>query len=296
MNLSLYFLKLKIKRRFDIMFAGFNLDNLDNKFFGDKFEYYEKIGKQHLTSVEGDIYTTLSSYIKSGTTDGTKLQNDWFPKINADIFISHSHKDEQLANALSGWLYSEFKLRCFVDSNMWRNMNTLLEDINDTFSNKRPDGNGGKIYDHKLCKIASTHVNMMLNIALQKMIDKTEVVILLNTVNSINKYEDHLQESKLSTYSSWIYSEIICTEIIRKQPLSEYRRADKIENSFYFSENLRNLEIEYDIELSHLQKITPSDLKNWNAQWDSKYIPLDLLYIITIPQKVNDLSEFYDKF
>lgn len=53
---------------------------------------------------------------------------------------------------------------------------------------------------------------MMLNIALQNMIDNTEVVFLINTSNSIDKYD-----GPASTFSPWIYSEIITTTLIRKK-------------------------------------------------------------------------------
>lgn len=52
----------------------------------------------------------------------------------------------------------------------------------------------------------------MLNIALQNMIDNTEVVFLINTSNSIDKYD-----GQASTFSPWIYSEIITTTLIRKK-------------------------------------------------------------------------------
>ena len=33
------------------------------------------------------------------------MQNDWFSQVSADIFISHSHNDKDVANTFAGWLY-----------------------------------------------------------------------------------------------------------------------------------------------------------------------------------------------
>lgn len=280
------------------MFAGFNLVNLQESFFGNNFNSYVQKGEEHLKSSNENIRKVLHNYIKNGVVDGTKLQNDWFPNINADIFISHSHKDTDLANALSGWLNETFKLKCFVDSNIWGNMNQLLRNINDNYSNKRPNPNGGFLFDLTSCNIASTHVNMMLNIALQKMIDKTEAVILLNTNESIkiDSYDvlKKKYEGTNSTFSSWIYSEIITTEIVRKQPLSNYRQGmiKEAQDLEFFNK----LYIEYDVSLEHLQEINPYILSEWEKNHKRQKItpsmipynihPLDTLYLITHPEKI----------
>lgn len=63
--------------------------------------------------------------------DGVAIQDDWFPEINADIFISHSHGDCDLANGIAGWMNEEFGLRCFIDSNVWGYTNDLLRILKD---------------------------------------------------------------------------------------------------------------------------------------------------------------------
>ena len=154
------------------------------------------------------------------------MQNDIFPNIDANIFISHSRKDKDLANALAGWINKEFRLKVFIDSNVWGYSQELLEDINSVYSNKRENDNGGYTYNHQDCNNASQHVNMMLSVALQKMIDTVECVILLNTDNAISTFDE--QNKKMNTtYSPWIYSEIVCTQIVRK-------------NHYYIIENIMN--------------------------------------------------------
>lgn len=76
------------------MFAGFNL-KIDLSEMLDKDEYYllgKSIDEKNKKSIEED----LEAFIIDGVIDGSSLQEEWFPQIKADIFISHSHKDLRL--------------------------------------------------------------------------------------------------------------------------------------------------------------------------------------------------------
>ena len=265
------------------MFTGFNL-TVDNSLFKDEFERYKKIGEKNFENNKNKIEKNLKDYIQNGIIDGAKLQESWFPKIKADIFISHSHKDKDLAIALSGWLSEKFKLNCFIDSCVWGYINDLLSQINDKYSNKRQGDDGGILYSHEKCNIASTHVNMMLNIALQNMIDNTEAVFLINTSNSIDKYD-----GQASTFSPWIYSEIITTTLIRKKKLSEYRKTNTLKkHEFSESQEDFKLKVKYEVTLSHLNELTYENLVSWESEYQRKkdnnytvnFYPLDDLYRI----------------
>lgn len=207
------------------MFTGYNL-KLNEDFFDNElmsFDEYKIIGESHLNSKVFEYKNDLNRYIRKRTINGSELQDDNFPIIDADVFISHSSNDVSLANALAGWIHKEFKLKVFIDSNVWGYSQKLLEDINSDFCNKKKDENYGFTYDHNACNNASQHVNIMLSVALQKMIDRVECVILLNTDNSIEVFDD-INKTMNITYSPWIYSEIVCTQIVRKKPLLYYRK------------------------------------------------------------------------
>lgn len=266
------------------MFSGFHL-NIDCDFFQDKklpFQKYQEIGKEHLREKKAYYQKELKNYITGKKIDGSKIQAEWFPSIEADIFISHSHEDIDMACALAGWIYDSFDLKCFIDSNVWGYSDELLGTMNDKLSNKRRDRDGGILYDHNRCNLVSQHVNTMLSIALQKMIDKTESVMLLNTEHSIPV---HNGNEMSETYSPWIYTEIICTEIVRKKELKEYRDAGYIRHGEQIPINeSTGLEfpISYDVSLDHLVKLSAEDLDWWEDKYNSienydKY-PLDILY------------------
>lgn len=149
------------------MFAGFDfkIDSQENLI---NFSDYAIQGKNHLDSSKAAVERNLKEIVINGTEslDGSSIQGEWFPEINADIFISHSHDDADLANGIAGWINSNFNLHCFIDSNVWGYSDELLEKLNSRYSNKRPNSNGGYLYDHQSCINASKHVDTMLTIAL----------------------------------------------------------------------------------------------------------------------------------
>lgn len=272
------------------MFAGFDL-SIDRDSFeksiisnGKTFNDYFEIGREHLEVKKNICNKSLRNYTLNGVTDATKLKEGWFPSVKADIFISHSHKDRELAIALAGWLYEKFNLECFIDSCVWEHIDDLLDEINNKYSDKREDEDG-VVYSHKKCNIASAHVNMILNSALQRMIDNTEAVFLINTPNSIERYSETYENS---TFSPWIYSEITCTEIIRMKSLSEYREQYIIEHSEIYDSD--QLQMEYEVSLDHLNKLECCNLIKWKTNWSKvknktyKY-SLDELYKIIYHDK-----------
>lgn len=280
------------------MFIGFNLQIDENAsiFNGLDYKKWQEIGENHLNNQKAKFLKKLEYYITKNEIDGTKIQDEWFPEIEADIFISHSGKDNELANALAGWIYNTFKLKCFIDSNVWGYSKILLELMNSSLSNKKKYQNG-YLYDYESCNKVSQHVNTMLSIALQKMIDKAEAVILLNTGNVVKVCDyDHMEK----TYSPWIYSEIICTQIIRKKPLLAYRKYDLRHKAFSVNESvklLNNFDISYSVSLKHLKLLSVDDLIYWKREYNlNKYkydYELDALYDIMCPDELESTKEMF---
>lgn len=265
------------------MYRGFKLDielsdfeslsknssSLRNYIYSNtNYDRYHRIGKLMLDDFKQEVGTELVQYIigDSGVIDGTKLQEDWFPTVNCDIFISHSHKDEDLAIALAGWLYETFGLESFIDSCIWGYADDLLEIIDDEHCR-----NSTKSYSYKRRNFSTSHVHMMLNMALMQMIDKTECLFFLNTPNSID-----LSDIETRTLSPWIYSEIGISQMIEK----------KMTRTKYFSDSLNeSLRISYKLDLSHLANIYHTDLLRWKQKNVREERALDKLYEIIPAQE-----------
>lgn len=292
------------------MFKGFDL-SITKDFFSGSYENLEEIGRNHLNEQKAEYDGKLEKFITGNQKlDGTKMQEKWFPQVDADIFISHSRQDKELACALAGWMNHEFGIKCFIDSNVWGNANKLLQKMNSILSDERPNGQGGFLCDYDSCNEVSQHVNTMLSIALQKMIDKTEVVMLLNTDSSIPVHNERRMNE---TYSPWIYTELVCTQIVQLKPLSAYRDYSELyhmderkKGIFESAGEIKKSTVSYKISLEHLIKLEEVDLKIWKQNYDTEIIsksfnylfdrnyPLDVLYRAKCPQDLMEAQKDYE--
>lgn len=208
-------------------------------------------------------------FLEDGSIDGSKMQENWFPQIEADIFISHSHGDKKLAQELSKWLYVTFGLKAFIDSDVWGyapNLEKKLLRIYRRYSDQED-------YDD-LKNFASAHVHMMLSVALNQMIDNTECLFFLNTPSSIS-IDAPIDGT---TPSPWIYSEIAMSRLIRKRLPKRYERSLNESCQKHFAAQ----SVRYTLPIDHLTKLSRIDLKNWKSDCDwhvhCPHAALDCLY------------------
>jgi hypothetical protein len=161
------------------MYRGFNLNLNWNSKNDDQF--YNS-GKKLFQSNEATVKETLKGFaLNDGTLDGTKIQSNWFPKVQADIFISHSHKDQKRAIALAGWLFDTYGIKAFIDSCIWGYADDLLKLIDKKHCYKKETNT----FDYNLRNYSTSHVHMILSTTLTMMIDNSECLFFLNTPNSI---------------------------------------------------------------------------------------------------------------
>lgn len=112
------------------MFSLFNLEwNDESNRSIEKYNNYKMLG-EHKKKLHAGIKQYLSSN-KSLSADAIEL--GFFPKINAQVFISHSHKDAEFAMQLAEFLHEECKIESFVDSMIWDNVSDLLKSIDENY-------------------------------------------------------------------------------------------------------------------------------------------------------------------
>lgn len=247
------------------MYKGFNLKFDINS---DKETELYNAGKIIYDRKKLEIRKTLEELLlDNGKIDGSKMQENWFPQVKSDIFISHSHQDERKAIILAGILNSAFKIELFIDSCIWGNSTDLLKLIDNKYC-MQDDG----YYNYSKRNYSTSHVHMMLSIALNKMIDKTECLFFINTPNSITT--SSLIEK---TESPWIYSEIAMSKLLHHKELSRYRDT-KIRTFAKGGKLSLNESFEYELDLSHLTDIDNRDLIKWIEEYNGEQYPLDVLY------------------
>jgi hypothetical protein len=98
------------------MYRGFTLSNIEFP----NAAIHQKTGISLFNEQRASARKTLKPFVTDGgVLDGAKLLEEWFPAVEADIFISHSHQDLELAQIFAGWLKNAFDLTAFIDSSAW---------------------------------------------------------------------------------------------------------------------------------------------------------------------------------
>ncbi len=253
------------------MYRGFNL-----KFDSYLDEKYLQIGKQIQKQEKDKIKDNFEFYfLNNDSLDGNLIMDNWFPSIKSDIFLSHSHKDEDTALKIAGYLKNNHNLEVFVDSSVWLNCYDLLKLID----NKYCLNDDQIYYSYEMRNYSTSHVHMMLMNSLNRMIDSSEALFFLNTPNSISPKT----VIKEQTFSPWIYSEIETSKIINKKtPDRLFRKTKYFSDDRYVALNEsvnKNIQIGYELELGHLTNINSYEFKNWiEGFYVDKFDALDTLY------------------
>ncbi len=256
------------------MFVSFDT-KIENK---EMFNDYLELGKNTFSQDQKNVHDALDKYLlNDDVIDGDAIRRDWFPTIASDIFISHSHLDEDYVIAFAGWLKKNFKLKVFVDSCIWGYSNELLKVIDDKYCK-----NDCTTYSYEKRNISTSHVHMMLNVALMKMMDKCECVFFVNTSNSL-PIVDNIKKTE-STLSPWIYSEVEITKYLRQQ--SPQRKGYQCPTNTEFTLEHSELKIQYKINKTHMKKINDKSLEVWLTSCSKYEHPLDTLY-----KQVNKIEE-----
>lgn len=152
-----------------------------------------------------------------------KIQDQLFPRIkDNDIFLSHAHKDEEEVIKLAIQL-ERLGLNVFVDSCVWGNAYDLLFSIDNSYCKI-----GENLFSYEKNSHTSANIYMILNTALHKMIDQSELFIFLGSKTSVTVKNAIDGSKEESVRSPWIYSELMFANQVRR-----IQRRDIITNESY---------------------------------------------------------------
>ena len=250
------------------MFAALNISQF--RVFDD--DIYYSIGQKYYAEINDGVHSLLDTYLASdGTLKAENIMADWFPQLDCNVFISHSHKDEKDAIKLSGWFRKKFSLKPFVDSCVWGYANKLLKEIDNRYCVTRKN-----FYSYHKRNKTTEHVHLMLMNALRKMIDKCECIFFLNSTNAAYSFEN-LEDR---TFSPWIFSELETVRTIR------IRQPKRSSLKDFLSESLDesvfdDLKISYPLDLNKLIPLSAKTMLNWQDKGKTGESALDVLYELT---------------
>lgn len=243
------------------MYRGFQYEatRVDNELI--------RLAKNSYDKHKGIVKESLSEYLQENKAlNGTKMMDDWFPQIECDVFISHSHADLEEALTFAGWLLKHFNLTSFIDSCVWGSAQELQEKIDDEYCYI----DRTNTYDYYGVMFSTSHIHMMLASSLTMMIDRAECIFFLNTPNSLP-----VSNINSKTRSPWIYHELTIGKYIQKRPLGPDRGTRRIIMKAF-------KDIEYELDLSPFTKVTEDGLMKWERCCSSSNATgttaLDFLY------------------
>ncbi len=257
------------------MFVSFDTKIESKEIFND----YLDLGRIIFNKNQKNIHNAFDEYLlNDDVINGDAISQDWFPIIKSDIFISHSHSDEDYVIAFAGWLKDKFNLNAFIDSCVWEYFNKLLKCIDENYCQ-----NSNNTFDYEKRNISTSHVHMMLNVALMKMMDKCECIFFMNTPNAL-PIVDNIRNIE-STLSPWIYSEVEMTRYLREQKPKREGYLYPINEEFQLEQS--ELKIQYKINKIHMKKINDKSLEIWLKSCSNYEHPLDTLY-----KQVDKIEEY----
>lgn len=255
----------KVYRAFELLSEG-----------GKRFAGFEEAGQRFFEQQAGSVRKKIGDYVRDGVLDGNDVISDWFGQIQADVFISHSHADKELAVSLAGWLSQKMSLRPFVDSYVWGHADELLREIDKDhcWSDER------EVYDYNARNRSTSHVHMMLSTALTQMIDNTECIIFLNTPQSFKNESLKLSRptqlaAEQETSSPWIYAELVATQCLRTKLQRKVLTEDSVRKA---EASLESLDVRYRARTAHLTPLDDQRVTRWEATGSRGIAALDALY------------------
>lgn len=160
--------------------------------------------------------------------NATEIQKHLFPEVEADIFLSHAHADEDKVISLAVCLES-MGFNVFVDSCIWENAFTLLKEID----NKHCKFKNSNTYSYDKRNYSTANIYMILNAALHHMIQKAELFIFLGTEQSLT-IEKSIESSEDKEFlkSPWIFSELTFVNQVVRHDNRAHLRPRKVTKSF----------------------------------------------------------------
>jgi hypothetical protein len=243
---------------------------------GTRFADFEEAGQRFFNQQANTVRKKIGDYVREGVLDGNDVISDWFGQIQADVFISHSHADKDIAVSLAGWLNEKMGLRPFVDSCVWGHADKLLREIDKVHCWSEERG----VYDYDARNRSTSHVHMMLSTALTQMIDNTECIIFLNTPQSFkNESLKSIRPSQLAaekeTSSPWIYAELVATQCLQITLKRRVLTEDSIRKA---EASLESLNVRYRARTAHLTPLDDQRVTRWESTRSRGVAALDALY------------------
>lgn len=262
------------------MYKGFDLTLNESDFLSSNGEYSQLLSERREKIVDKFNEVLLNN----GKIDGDKIIEEWFPTGKYHVFISHSHKDLELAEAFANWLYEKFKITSFLDSHVWGYANNLLKELNEKYAK-----NGEDTYAYQPAISNAAHVYLMLSTALTEVIDKSECLFFINTENALENMKIEGSQDESRTASPWIMHELKTAALIRRHLSLD--REEYVTKGLSCESFKESADFSFSVPTEHLSKIDENSLSTWVNDCCVEYDSVSLSQFL---QCINDEKKEFD--
>ncbi|AFI03470.1 hypothetical protein [Helicobacter cetorum] len=153
---------------------------------------------------------------------------------NAQVFLSHSHRDKNQVLKVKNYLESNTNCKVFIDSLFWDYKDNVLRELGDYDNTIKIDTESKKTSENfNLSNFISISdaLTLILRESLQDMIMKCPYFVFLESKNSLIKRLTADKKDLLGmTYSAWIYEELQIAHSLSKDNLTFSMENFKIEH------------------------------------------------------------------
>lgn len=183
------------------------------------------------------------------TFDANLLSESLFPLFNGVIFISHLSSDEERALTVKEKIVHETGCKCFVDSEVWRNVYAAIEKTQLSYAQKVPSCKN--TYYLESCNVISMNLSLILSHAILKALMNASAFIYIPPKSFI---ADQQGEIKLS--SPWVTLELIASRLLEQLWKAEANDVEKIACSMVNE----SVSYQFTVPVDHLITGTLKDL------------------------------------
>ena len=210
----------------------------------------------------------LEKVLSEEMVDVEALKAIIFPIDSYDIFISHSHRDLDKILSLKHIIEKYSGLKCFVDSTVWDSYTNTQKKL----EKEHAYNSVKKVYRYHDFNVISSNLHLILNSALQSMINNTEMFLFIESENSISIQRDI--ETKELTRSPWIMSELLFAEMV-KVTVPKRRKIEKFSSGGTLRESVG---FDHKVDTSSFIELNNDDFTIWIGNMDKKKHALNQLY------------------
>jgi len=176
-----------------------------------------------------DVLIEIKDYIESNEEiDAKKIMGLMFPADTPHLFISHKSQNANQAIRLANILHSEYKIKSFIDSQVWQHIDVIGKMINDKTSIMEVR-DSKTIYNYKSADIVASNMFSMLSVALLETMDSSDGYLYIDSNDYDNNKISSDNINQLITKSPWLFLEARYASMLR----SKKQKRPKITNDSY---------------------------------------------------------------